>query len=101
MTTTPEATDERAREVRNKYRDLFRRQPNYRGMGSGSLMDENGEVTEIVGIIIRVTKKVDQSTIPAEDRIPNCLEGVPVQIIEVGPTKLLSESQLRYRYGGN
>ena len=35
-----------------------------------------------MGIVIRVDTKVDQSTLPAEDRISDCLEGVPVQIIE-------------------
>ena len=92
MTATPEITDERILEVRNKYRPLIRRQPNYLGSGVGYLMDENGEPTETSGIVIGVTKKVDQGTLSPEDRIPDCLEGVPVQILERGPIKLLSES---------
>ena len=91
-TMTTENTDERILEVRNKYRELFRRQPNYRGNGPSDLRDENGERTEVRGLIIKVTKKVDQSTLLVEDRIPDCLEGVPTQIIEVGPVKLLSDS---------
>ena len=35
-----------------------------------------------MGFIISVTKKVDQSTLPAADRIPDTLEGVPVEIRE-------------------
>ena len=92
MIATPEITYERIIEVRNKYRPLIRRQPNYHGSGPANLLDENGEETETMGITIRVTEKVDQSTLPAEDRIPDCLEGVPVQIVERAPAKLLSSS---------
>ena len=92
MTATPEITEERILEVRDKYRALFRRQPNYHGNGPSDLRDENGERTETRGIIIYVTEKVDQSTLPVEDRIPDCLEGVPVQIVEEARNILLSES---------
>ena len=92
MTANPEITYERILEVRDKYRDLFKRQPTYHGNGPGNLEDENGQETEVKGITIFVTKKVDQSTLPAEDRIPDCLEGVPVQILERGRAELLSES---------
>ncbi len=85
MATTPEITDERIHEVRLKYDNLFWRQPNVFGVGEGYFKDENGEWTETSGIIIRVTEKVDQSTLPPEDRIPDCLEGIPVQIIEQEP----------------
>ena len=74
---------ERARAIRHKYDDLFWRQPNVNGVGIGIIETENGEYTDRAGFIIDVTKKVDQSTLPPEDRIPDCLEGVPVQIREV------------------
>ncbi len=82
--TTPHATptDERIHEVRLKYDPLFGRQPYYGGVGEGLFRDENGEWTGTVGIIVHVAKKVDQNTLPPEDRIPDCLEGVPVQILE-------------------
>ena len=92
MTATPEITDERILEVRAKYRPLFKRQPYYNGNGPSDLRDENGERTETQGIIIYVSRKVDQGTLPVEDRIPDCLEGVPVQIVAEGPRILLSES---------
>ena len=91
MTATPEITPERIHEVRLKYDDLFWRQPNVHGVGEGLLRNQNGDLTETWGIIISVTKKVDQSTLPAEDRIPDCLEGVPVQVIEEGGWRLLSD----------
>ncbi len=84
--TTPHATptDERIHEVRLKYDPLFWRQPNVHAVGEGLFSDGKGGWTETVGIVIDVTEKVDQSTLPAEDRIPECLEGVPVQIREFG-----------------
>lgn len=82
--TTPEITDERILEIHNKYEDLIQRQPNYRWaeVPTYLLADENGGYAEVRGIIVWVTRKVDQSEIPAEDRIPDCLEGVPVQIVK-------------------
>ena len=72
----------RSTSVDYRYRDLFERQPNYNWFVEGKLWDENGRRSEISGIIINVTERVDQSALPAGDRIPNCIEEVPVQIIE-------------------
>ena len=81
--TTPHATPtaDRIHEVRLKYAPLFWRQPNVHGVGEGYFR-KKGVSTEAVGIVIDVTNKVDQSTLPPEDRIPDYLEGVPVQITE-------------------
>lgn len=77
-----ENTDEYIHQVRLKYDDLFSRQPNVHGVGEGFFRVGPGEWTETVGINVYVTKKVDQNTLPPEDRIPDCLEGVPVNIVE-------------------
>ncbi len=55
------------------------------------LEDENGSILEmpdgeggckrVVGFIVRVTERFDQTTLPPEDRIPDTIEGIPVQII--------------------
>ena len=84
MGTTPESRAARRHEVRLKYEPLFLRQPYFNGLGEGTFKDENGEWTDVHGIKVFVYKKVDQSTLPPEDRIPDCLEGVPVQILEEG-----------------
>ena len=73
----------KAREIRPKYDDLFWRQPNVIAVSIGLLTclpPIDGRPP--VGFKIRVTKKVDQSTLPAEDRIPEMIEGVPVQLSE-------------------
>ena len=79
-----EFLEERIKAVREKYKALIRRQPTWHGTGTQNLRDANGERTGPLGIIIRVDKKVDQNTLPPEDRIPDCLDGIPVQIIEAG-----------------
>ena len=82
MTTTPEITDEYIHEVRLKYDPLFWRQPNVFAVSEGFLRDGRGGWLETSGINVKVTRQVDQSTLPPEDRIPDCLEGVPVRITE-------------------
>ena len=80
MTITDGNRGERIHEVRLKYDALFWRQPNVHAVGEGTFYDDNGRMTEVGGIIVHVSTKVDQSTLPPEDRVPECLEGVPVQI---------------------
>ena len=70
------------RDVFLKYESLFRRQPNSPYVERGFLSDEKtGQRTGTWGIVIIVDEKVDQDTLPPEDRIPESLEDVPVQII--------------------
>ena len=92
---------ERAEEILPKYEDLFWRQPNVWSTRIGLFNDKNrnymripdgkGGCKMVVGFIISVTEKVDQNTLPPEDRIPDVLEGISVQIIE---ESLPSGSQL-------
>ncbi len=89
-------TFERIHEIRQKYDDLFWRQPNVISVGEGRFRDADGEPCigpgRKTGIIVRVTAKVNQSTLPVADRIPTTLEGVPVQIlIRSVPTLYLPE----------
>ncbi len=82
-------TVERMTEVRDKYLPLLERYPNYVGSGVGRFRDENGELTGGRGIVISVLEEVDPSTLPPEDRIPDCLEGIPVQLEVSGPFELI------------
>ena len=75
---------ERARAIRPKYEDMFWRQPNVWGVGIGMMYDERGEWTGKIGFLISVSEPVDENTLPPWDRIPACLEGVPVQF-DVAP----------------
>ncbi len=89
--TTPSGTPtpERIIEVRGKYQPLFRGQPNFALVSEGlffhrnldPVIDRNGN--RVSGIIVTVNEDpVDQNTLPPEDRIPDCLEGFPVQIVK-------------------
>ncbi len=82
-------TDEYMRAVQARNKELFYRFPHVRGFGSGDFRDELGYRIGGYGITVRVLELTDQSTLPVEDRIPECLEGVPVRIIKVGPNELL------------
>lgn len=70
--------EERANAMMDKYWDLFRHYPNLVSVGVRTV-----GWTDIIGITVVVTVKVPQYTIPPEDLIPDCLEGVPVQIKEL------------------
>lgn len=72
----------KTREVLVKYMELFKRQPKFLVAEDEFLRDEEtGRRTETWGIRVGVHEKVDQDTLPPEDRIPDELEGVPVQIL--------------------
>ncbi len=73
----------KTREVFLNYEPLFRRRPNNPYAREGFLRDEKtGRRTDVWGIVITVDgEKVDQATLPRKARIPDELEGVPVQII--------------------
>ena len=77
---TVERAVERAKVVLDKHRERFLRQPNLVRFGFGHLRDTDGNfIRDEIGIFIGVSERVDQSTLPEEDRIPSCIDGVPVQ----------------------
>ena len=73
-------TVEQAKAVLDEHRERFLNQPNLVRFGIGHLRDTDGNILwDEIGIFIGVSERVDQSTLPEEDRIPSCLDGVPVQ----------------------
>ena len=81
--------------VIDKHADMILRQPNLNGFGTHSTvdMDDLSDISvKLKGIGISVTKKVDQGTLPEEDRIPDCLDGVPVFWMEESPGILAPQS---------
>ena len=96
MTTINQNTATRRHEVRLKYDDLFWRQPNVFAVSEGRLRDGRGGWLTTKGINISVTTKVDQVTLPTEDRIPSVLEGIPINIVEEPNNYRLSHSPMTY-----
>ena len=93
-----ENTRKHALQVMRDHQERLFRQPNFTGSGvrfftgSGSEYSRPGPgVTGKWGILIELTsKKIDQSTLPETDRIPDCLDGVPVRWEEdVEPGQLI------------
>ena len=73
------------REVSKQNRALFRRQPGFHSAIEHFIRNEEGNWSDEYGIVIRVQEKVDQDTLPPEDRIPDELEGIHVYIDEWPP----------------
>ena len=73
----------------DKHRNLIERQPNWTGYGIGSI-DMHAEAPDsdpVQGIIIDVSEPTDQRAVPEDDRIGDCLDGVPVRFEIAGPTQ--------------
>lgn len=70
------------RKVMKKYEDLIYRQPTVNGFGVVGRVEDDGNRGDDYGIEVYVWEKADQDTLPEADRLPDCLDGVPVRIIE-------------------
>ncbi len=90
-------TEEYARQVMEDNTLLLFRQPNFDGSGVRYFEGSDARYSPSRpgaegkwGILIEVTGgKIDQSTLPDEDRIPDCLDGVPIRWEEdVEPSQL-------------
>ena len=94
MNSEAERSFTRGAAIAEKYRPLFERQPHYWYSSYGPFVNEDtGELDwSMSGIRVQVFKKVDQSTLPEEDRIPDCVDGVPVQIVEITEESIESEA---------
>ena len=54
--------------------------PNVRGVSLETLPGTDDYIPPIRAIKVSLSEEVDPETLPPEDRIPSCLEGVPVRI---------------------
>ena len=69
-------------QVFNELSPRFERQPGFVAAERNFLLDENTRLpSKEWGVVVFVTEKVDQFTLQPELRIPNELEGVPVQLV--------------------
>ena len=82
----PRGDDPKARSivyVRDKYRDFFSRRPSMDvvSVKVGVLKDKLGIETEQPAIIVTVnSRSMPQSDLLPEDRVPDCLDGFPVEV---------------------
>jgi hypothetical protein len=57
--------------------------PNVVGVAMG-YRQTSGLPTETLALVVMVTHKVPQSALSSEDQIPSSLEGIPIDVQEVG-----------------
>lgn len=74
-----EVTREYVMAVIAEHRERFWEYPNVHGFGPINIRDRHGNRTGRQGIQIYVTSRVPNSQLPEHLRIPNCLEGVPIE----------------------
>ena len=74
---------QRAEQVKLRYQADILSKANVVGVGIG-LRSRQGKLTEEVAIIVMVTQKKTRAELADEDLVPRDLEGVPVDVQEVG-----------------
>jgi hypothetical protein len=79
----PEVTLETAVQVKRRHEAELLHKPNVVAVGVG-YRPRRGESTPEVCIVVSVRKKQPQSELNAGERIPESLEGVPVDVVETG-----------------
>lgn len=78
-----EATLQRARAAARKHEADLLAKPNVIGVGVG-LQQVGGEDTGEVAVVVLVRSKIPAAELAAEDALPRSLEGVPVDVQEIG-----------------
>lgn len=79
---------EKVRAVKQVYEQVLLAKQHVVGVGVG-LRQQGGEVTDTVALVVMVDHKVPEAALDPEDRIPAEIEGVPVDVQEVGQVRAL------------
>ena len=80
---------EEIKALKNKYEDELLKKKNVVGLGIG-YKETNGQETGQLSLIVMVRKKEPPSQLDARDLIPSQIEGIPVDVKEVGEIVVLS-----------
>jgi hypothetical protein len=78
----------RIQAVKSKYEKRLLRKKNVVGVGVG-LRQRAGELTDEVVLTVMVRQKQPDTALRPRDRIPDELDGVPVDVQEVGTIRAL------------
>ncbi len=74
---------ERAQAVQAKYSDMLMSKPHVQGVGVG-LATKEGQFTDQIAIVVMVDEKVPADQLAPEDRLPDELDGIPVDVQVMG-----------------
>ena len=69
--------------VKQVYEDELLTKPNVVGVAIG-YSQIGGQTTDKLALVVLVTNKVPQTTLKPEDQIPISIEGIPIDVQEVG-----------------
>jgi hypothetical protein len=81
--TKPLEAFQKAIAVQEKYEEDLLHKANVEGVGVGLRM-RAGELTDEVVLVVMVTRKVPRTQLAPDDFVPPEIEGVPVDIQEIG-----------------
>ena len=81
--TKPIGAFQKANAVQKKYEEALLNKANVEGVGVGLRM-RAGELTDEVVLVVMVTRKVPRAQLAPDDFVPSEIEGVPVDIQEIG-----------------
>lgn len=73
----------RIQEIKQRYAPTLLRKKNVVGLGIG-YREVDGQPTDQLSLVVMVERKLDDQSLDPEDRIPTELEGIPVDVREVG-----------------
>jgi hypothetical protein len=74
---------EKAQAVKSIYQEMLMSLPNVVGVGIGPRF-KDGKRTDQIGVVVMVQQKLPASALSPQDMIPAVLEGIPVDVQEVG-----------------
>jgi hypothetical protein len=74
---------DRIREVKKAHEDELLSKENVVGVGIG-YRQAGGEATPDLALVVMVSRKLPAAQLAEEDLIPNSIEGIPVDVQEVG-----------------
>lgn len=74
--------------VKNNHEDELLNKANVVGVGIG-VRQKDGQFTEEIAIVVMVDRKQPWDHLAPEDRLPSHLDGVPVDVQEIGRPEAL------------
>jgi len=77
-----------AQTIKQKYELDLLKKKYVVGIGIG-FKQSGGKWTDTIAIVVNVEKKVEAARLSSRDRLPDSLEGVPVDVVEVGRIRAL------------
>jgi hypothetical protein len=77
---------EKARAVKEAYQSDLLSKANVVGVGVG-FQRKGGQQTKDIGLVVMVSKKLPEATLAQRDILPQQIEGIPIDVQEVGEIK--------------